>query len=98
MNDGKQLLILAYMGTYEKPQKLEGVVGAVPKQMYQNQILQLIQELEKVGQAKIRTLSPIYKFKLYCSIINMLIFIINGGFHDEKARKNKVKLRFSMFI
>lgn len=48
--DGNQLLILAYMGTYEKPQKLEGLVGAVPKQMYQEQILKLMQELERVGQ------------------------------------------------
>ncbi len=43
-------------------------------------------------------LTSIYKFKLYCSIINMLIFIINGGFHDEEARRNKVELRFPMFI
>ena len=37
-------------------------------------------------------LTFIYKFKLYCSIINMLIFIINGGFQMKKQEEIKLNL------
>lgn len=50
--NGNQLLVLAYMGTYEKPQELEGVAGALPKQAYKNEIAMLFQEINRIGEVQ----------------------------------------------
>lgn len=46
--NGNQVLILAYVGTFERPQPLEGFVGAVMKQDYRKDLSTLFEELKKV--------------------------------------------------
>lgn len=46
--NGSEVKILAYVGTFEKPQALEGFVGAVMKQNYRNELAPLFEELKKL--------------------------------------------------
>ena len=45
-----ELLVLAYLGTFEKPQKLEGMLEGFQKQNYRNEIMTLFGEINKIGQ------------------------------------------------
>lgn len=45
-----ELLVLAYLGTFEKPQKLEGMLEGFQKQSYRNEIMFLFGEINKIGQ------------------------------------------------
>lgn len=47
--NGNEVIIFAYMGTFERPQALEGFVGAVPKQAYKKILDTLFQELQKLN-------------------------------------------------
>lgn len=49
--NGNEVTILAYIGKYEKPQALEGFVGAVMKQDYRNEMAPLFDELKKLENA-----------------------------------------------
>lgn len=46
---GTQVTIVAYLGTFEKPKALEGFVGAVPKQMYKDDLSSLFKALEQLN-------------------------------------------------
>ncbi|MDD6215265.1 MAG: hypothetical protein PUB28_00725 [Roseburia sp.] len=46
--NGNEVVILAYIGTFEKPMALEGAVGAIPKQSYKNDLNPLFTELKKL--------------------------------------------------
>ncbi len=59
--NGNQVTILAYLGTYEKPQELEGVAAAVLKQNYRNELAPLFQELNKIGQTPQVHVPPAYQ-------------------------------------
>lgn len=48
--NGNEVLILAYIGTFERPHGLEGAVGALPKQSYRNDLAPLFEELKKMDQ------------------------------------------------
>lgn len=49
--NGSDVIILAYLGTYEKPKALEGFVAAVMKQEYRNSMAPLFEELKKLDNA-----------------------------------------------
>ena len=49
--NGAEVTILAYMGTFEKPQNLEGFVGALPKQAFRSDLNPLFEELKKLEYA-----------------------------------------------
>lgn len=49
--NGNQVVILAYLGKFEKPKSLEGFVGAIPKQNYKDDIAVLLNELNKLNGA-----------------------------------------------
>lgn len=49
--DGSEVTILAYMGTFERPQNLEGFVGALPKHAFRNDLNSLFEELKKLEYA-----------------------------------------------
>ena len=40
--------ILAYVGTFENPMELEGLVGAMGKQAYRNELEPLVQEIKRI--------------------------------------------------
>lgn len=42
------MIVLAYMGTFEKPRGLEGFVGAVPKKSFQDDLEPLFAELHRL--------------------------------------------------
>lgn len=46
--NGSEVTILAYLGTYKKPQELEGFVAAVMKQDYRNVLAPLFEEIKKL--------------------------------------------------
>ena len=46
--NGSEVTILAYLGTYKKPQELEGFVAAVMKQDYRNAMAPLFEEIKKL--------------------------------------------------
>lgn len=46
--NGNEVRILAYLGTYEKPQELKGFVAALPKQSYRNELATLFEELKNL--------------------------------------------------
>lgn len=46
--NGSEVTILAYLGTYKKPQELEGFVAAVMKQDYRNALAPLFEEIKKL--------------------------------------------------
>ena len=46
--NGSEVTILAYMGTFERPQNLEGFVGALPKHAFRNDLNSLFEELKKL--------------------------------------------------
>lgn len=48
--NGNTVTILAYLGKFEKPVKLEGFVACVPKHAYQNDLNVLFNELKKLEQ------------------------------------------------
>lgn len=50
--NGNEVTILAYIGTYKKPQALEGFVGAVMKQNYRNELAPLFEEIKKLENAE----------------------------------------------
>ena len=50
--NGNEVTILAYLGTYEKHQDLEGFVGALPKQAYRNELNPLFEELKKLESGR----------------------------------------------
>lgn len=47
--NGNEVVILAYMGSFERPQALEGFVGAVPKNSYKKELDVLFQELQRLN-------------------------------------------------
>lgn len=47
--NGNEVVILAYLGTFERPQALEGFVGALPKHSYKNDLEPLFQELQRLN-------------------------------------------------
>lgn len=47
--EGKQVRILAYLGKYENPMALEGMVGCLPKQAFKNELEPLFSELKKMS-------------------------------------------------
>lgn len=58
--NGNEVKILAYVGTYKKPQALEGVVGAVLKQSYKNELSPLFEEIQKLENGAAVNVNPIY--------------------------------------
>ncbi len=46
---GAQVTVVAYLGTFEKPKALEGFVGALPKQMYKDDLASLFKALEQLN-------------------------------------------------
>lgn len=45
---GTEVIVLAYMGTFEKPRGLEGFVGAVPKKSFRDDLEPLFVELHRI--------------------------------------------------
>ena len=45
---GTEVIVLAYLGTYEKPMELEGFVGAIPKKAYKDDLEPLFAELHRL--------------------------------------------------
>lgn len=45
---GTEVIVLAYMGTFEKPRGLEGFVGAIPKKSFRDDLEPLFVELHRI--------------------------------------------------
>lgn len=45
---GTEVIVLAYMGTFEKPRGLEGFVGAIPKKSFRDDLEPLFIELHRI--------------------------------------------------
>lgn len=59
--NGPEVTILAYLGTYERPKQLEGIVGAFPKKAYKNELGFLFEELKKLDMAAMNGMgNPMY--------------------------------------
>lgn len=55
---GAQVTIVAYLGTFEKPKALEGFVGALPKQMYKDDLSSLFKALEQMNAYGVQQAAP----------------------------------------
>ena len=47
--NGNEVMVLAYMRTFEKPLPLEGMVGALAAMSYRNDLMPLFEALEHLG-------------------------------------------------
>jgi len=55
---GTQVTVVAYLGTFEKPKALEGFVGALPKQMYKDDLSSLFTALEQLNAYHTQNAAP----------------------------------------
>ncbi|MBQ7955268.1 MAG: hypothetical protein IJ282_05910 [Lachnospiraceae bacterium] len=56
---GTTVSIVAYLGTFEKPKALEGFVGAIPKQMYKDDLASLFKALEQLNNGAPAQAAPV---------------------------------------
>ena len=87
--NGNQVLILAYLGTFEKPGALDGMVGALPKQSYRNDLAPLFDALQRLGNGTVYP-NP---------APGMQVQGVDAFVNDNNARKEKqVLIGFIMSI